>query len=149
MNIYSVVWSQNGVCRVHHHSYGRQCYPLQTIQSAWQWDPLHHRPPHDIFHQTKGKPWGIMGMNIYWYLIGWCSVWNVAYSTHYHNTLILYFVWASHINSNEQQEQVCIYRIRSHSLNNVYMSEVIILVGAWWNLPVIICFMIDLIMPWL
>lgn len=145
-----MVWSQNGVCRVHNHSYGRQCYPLQTIQSAWQWDPLHHRPPHDIFYQTKGKPWGIMGMIIYWYLINRVMLrlkCYLQYSTHYLNTLIMYFVWASEINLKEQEEQVCINGIRSHSLNDVNVSKVMILVVAWWNL--IIGFMIDLIMPWL
>lgn len=46
------------------------------------------------------------------------------------NTLILYFVRASQINLKEQEEQVCINRIRIHSLNDVDMSNMIILVVA-------------------
>lgn len=54
----------------------------------------------------------------------------LQYSTHYLNTLIMYFVRASQINLKEQEEQVCINRIRIHSLNDVDMSKVIILVVA-------------------
>lgn len=55
----------------------------------------------------------------------------LQYSTHYLNTLIMYFVRAlGQINLKEQEEQVCINGIRSHSLNDFNMSKVIILVVA-------------------
>lgn len=47
----------------------------------------------------------------------------LQYSTHYLNTLIMYFVWASEINLKEQEEQVCINAIRSHSLNAWFQYE--------------------------